>query len=262
MPNVFPTRFTLPLARESRFTSRINRTPDFTEIRAQDQTGPLFLWNLQLGPLTDADAATLQNFYAACNGGYQSFAFLDPLDNLLQWSEDFTQACWQKTSPSSFGITSGGSDPLGGSGAQTLSNTTAAVNTVSQSLAVNPQGLTLTASVWLLGSGAPITLRVSDGGSQNFAATISPAGSWQRYTVTGTFAASGSEIVWAADLPANAGAEFFGAQLAAMPGPGAYTRTTTVSGFHPNCCFDSQSLAHRVIAPNQNQVTVSIMEHA
>ena len=78
----------------------------------------------------------------------------------------------------------------------------------------------------------------------------------------GTFAAGGSQIVWSADLPANGSAEFFGAQLVATPGPGAYTKTTTVSGFHPNCCFDSQSLAHRATAPNQNQVNVSIVEHA
>jgi hypothetical protein len=261
MSEVFPTRYTLPLEREARFTSRVNRMPDFTEIRDQDQTSPLFRWNLQLGPLTDADATTLQSFYAACNGGYQTFAFLDPLDNLLQWSEDFTQAAWQKTAPSFLGITSGGSDPLGGTGAQTLANTRASVNTVSQTLAANPQGMTLTASVWLIGS-SPITLRVSDGGSQTFAVTVSPTGSWQRYTVTGTFAASGSQIVWSADLPANASAEFFGAQLVATPGPGAYTRTTTVSGFHPNCCFDSQSFTHRALAVNQNQVTVSIVEHA
>jgi hypothetical protein len=261
MSEVFPTLATLPLTREARFTSRINRTPDYTEMRAQDQTGPLFRWSLQLGPLSDAEATTLQSFYATCNGGYQTFAFLDPLDNLLQWSQDVTQACWQATSPSSLQVTSGGSDPLGGSGAQTLLNTVASVNTVSQSLAANPQGMTLTASVWLIGS-APVTLRVSDGGSQNFAAVISPTGSWQRYTVTGTFAASGSQIVWAVDLPANGSAELFGAQLVATPGPGAYTRTTTVSGFHPHCCFDSQSLAHRVTAPNQNEVSVSLVEHA
>jgi hypothetical protein len=261
MSEVFPTLFTLPLARESRFTSRINRTPDYTEMRAQDQTGPLFRWNLQLGPLSDAEATTLQNFYATCNGGYQTFAFLDPLDNLLQWSEDFSQACWHATLPSSFNVASGGSDPLGGSGAQTVTNSSASVNTVSQTLAASPQGITLTASVWLKGS-APITLHVSDGGSQDFAVVVSPTGSWQRYVITGTFAAGGSQIVWAADLPGNSGAEFFGAQLAATPGPGAYTRTTTVSGFHPNCCFDSQALAHRVIAPNQNQVSVSVVEHA
>jgi hypothetical protein len=260
MSEVFPNLATLPLTREARFTSRINRTPDYTEMRAQDQTGPLFRWNLQLGPLTDAEATTLQNFYATCNGGYQTFAFLDPLDNLLQWSEDVTQASWQATSPSSLQVTSGGSDPLGGSGAQTLLNTIASVNTVSQSLATNPQGMTLTASVWLIGS-VPVTLRVSDGGAQNFAAIVSPTGSWQRHTLTGTFAASGSQIVWALDLPANGGAELFGAQLVTTPGPGAYTRTTTVSGFHPNCCF-SQSLAHRVTAPNQNEVSVSIVEHA
>jgi hypothetical protein len=262
MPEVFPTRFTLPLSREARFTSRVSRTPDFTEMRAADQATTLFRWDLQVGPLTDADATSLQAFYASCNGGYQSFVFLDPLDNLLNWSEDFAQSCWLKTIPSSLRIAGGGTDPLGGSAAQTLTNTVGSVNTISQTLTANPQGTTLTASVWLIGLGAPVTLRLSDGGSQNFATTVSPGPSWQRYFVIGAFAASGSQITWAADLPANGSAQFFGAQLVATRGPGTYTRTTTVSGFHPNCCFDSQSFAHRVIAPNQNQITCSVMEHA
>src|ERR1035438_8955532 len=100
MSNVFPTRFTLPLTRQVRFTSRVNRAPDFTEFRAQDQPTPLYRWDLQLGPLSDTDATTVVSFYNSCGGPYQSFAFLDPLDNLLLWSEDITQSAWQKTTPS------------------------------------------------------------------------------------------------------------------------------------------------------------------
>ncbi|GEM_PF-1067923 len=261
MLEIFPTIFTLPLSREERFTSRVNRMPDYSELRAQDQSTPLSRWNLQFGPLTDAEATTLQSFYASCNGGYDSFAFLDPLDNLLQWSENFAQAPWQATTPSGLSIASGIADPLGGSAAQSLTNTSGAVNTISQALAVNPQGMTLTASVWLIGSSA-VTLRVSDGGSQSVSTILSLTGTWKRYSVTGVFAATGSQIVWSVDLPVGGSAEFFGAQLVVAPGPGAYARTTTVSGFHPNCCFDSQNFSHRVIAPSQNQVSVSIVEHA
>jgi hypothetical protein len=260
MPEVFPTRFTLPMTRESRYTTRVNRMPDFTEARTADQVSPLFRWDLQLGPLSDADAATIQSFYAARNGGYETFAFLDPLDNLLQWSEDFSQSAWQKSNPSSFAVSGGVTDPFGGSAAQTLSNSSGATNTVSQTLVANPAGITFTASVWLQGSGN-VTLRVTDGAGQTASTVAALSGSWKRYVVTGNFPSAGTQIIWSADLAASAGANFFGAQLVPLQGPGAYTRTTVVSGFHPNCCFDS-GLTHRVVSPGVNQMKVSVIEHS
>src|SRR5260221_12801405 len=100
MPEIFPPRFTLPLTREARFTSRVSRTPDLTESRAQDQAGPLLHWDLQLGPLSDAETAETRSFYAARNGGYERFVFLDPLDNLLRRSGNFTQSPWRMSTPS------------------------------------------------------------------------------------------------------------------------------------------------------------------
>jgi hypothetical protein len=258
MSSVFPTRFTLPLTREARFTTRLNRAPDFTEVRTQDQLTPLFRWNLQLGPLSDSDLAAIQSFHASCGGAYQSFVFLDPLDNLLSWSEDFAQAVWQETAPSGVVITSGIADPFGGTTAQNIANTSGAVNTLSQSIAANPQGITFTGSVWLIGAA---TLHVTDGGSQVFS-TPATASAWTRYSVTGAFAGSASQIIFAADIAAGASVSLFGAQLVATAGAGSYTRTTTVSGFHPNCAFDPQPLAHRVIGPGVNQVKLSITEHA
>lgn len=258
MSEIFPTRFSLPLSRELAFTTRLNRTPDFTELRAQDQPAPLFRWDLDLGPLSDADFAAVQNFHAARGGAYESFTFLDPLDNLLQWSEDFSQASWQKSSPSQITITFGVADPFGGSAAQTVTNTAGSTNTVSQSIAANPQGITATGSLWLRGT---VTLRLTDGGSQSFTRTVT-AVAWTRFILTGTFASSGAQMTFAVDFGVGASASLFGAQLVALPGAGAYTRTTTLCGFHPNCAFDARPLTHRVIAPGVNQVKLSIVEHA
>src|SRR5436309_7789297 len=122
MPETFPTRFTLPLAREVRFTSRLNRLSGGSELRTQDQIAPLFRWNLKIGPIGDAELSEIETFHAARGGAYESFVFLDPLDNLLRWSEDFSQFPWQKSNPSALQVSSGISDPLGGSAAQTLGN--------------------------------------------------------------------------------------------------------------------------------------------
>ncbi len=250
MPEVFPTRFTHPLTRELRFTTRTNRTADATEYRNADQANPLFRWDLSIGPLADADYAAIQNFHSSRGGAYETFVFLDPLDNLLQWSEDFSQAAWVKSNPSQIVIS-----------APTITNTGGSVNTVSQSIAANPQGITFTASVWLRGA-ATITLRLTDGAGTTFTSTAGLTGAWQRYSVSGTFVAPASSVTVAFDIPAGASADFLGAQLAATSGPGAYSRTTLISGFHPKCSFDSQPLAHRVAAPNVNFVKLSILEHA
>lgn len=235
MPEVFPPLATFPLSREARFTTRLNQMADLTEYRAAERAVPLFRWDLTLGPVTDAEVSTVRDFFQARGGGYESFCFFDPLDNLLQWSEDFSQAAWQKSSPADMQITSGVADPMGGMAAQTLSNTGTASNIVKQTIPMNPVGITFTGSFWMKAATAPVS-------------------NWKRFLVTGTQA--GLEI----EIPAGASVDLFGAQLVAAAGPANYTRTTTVSGFHSNCRFESAAFDHRVLAPNVNQLRLAISE--
>ena len=261
MPPVFPPRFTYPLAREVRFNTRLNRMADWREYRATELATPLLRWELDLEPLEDTDLASLEAFFNARGGPYESFVFLDPLDNLLQWSEDFTQAAWQKTSPADLQITPGVADPLGGTAAQTLSNTGAASNAVRQFIAAPPAGITFTGSVWLKASGASLTLRLTDTAAEAFSRTVTPGPQWSRFHLTATFASSGTQVGWEIEIPPGATVEAFGAQMVAAKGPDGYTRTTTVSGFHPTCRFETETFTHRALGPNVNQARLAIVEH-
>lgn len=60
-------------------------------------TGERVEWRLKFSGLTDAEAATLQQFHRDMRGSYHCFRFCDPLRNLLAWSEDPTQAPWTRT---------------------------------------------------------------------------------------------------------------------------------------------------------------------
>jgi hypothetical protein len=245
MPEVFPPFATYPLTREVHFATRVNQMPDLTEYRATETATPLFRWDLTLEPLTDIEAATVQSFLQARGGGYESFSFLDPLDNLLQWSEDFTQAVWQKSAPADLVVTG-----------QTLLNIGATALVVRQTIPVNPAGITFTGSAWMKAATAPITLRLT-GGVQT---TFTPASGWTRFSVSEQFTVAAAQTGVDIEIPAGASVDVAGAQLVAAPGPANYTRTTTVSGFHANCRFASDVFDHRVLAPNANHVRVVISE--
>ncbi len=240
MPEVFPTLATFPLSREIRFATRLNQMTDLTEYRTADSAAPLFRWDLAIGPLSDAEAATVRDFFQARGGGYESFCFFDPLDNLLQWSEDFSQAAWQKSSPADLQISG-----------QTLTNTGASPNVVKQTIAVSTAGITFTGSVSLKAATAPVTLRLTGGAQQ----TVTPGSDWRRFSMTDG-SVTGLEI----EIAPGASVDVFGAQLVAANGPANYMRTTTVSGVHLNCRFDPSVFDHRVLAPNVNHIKLTVTE--
>jgi hypothetical protein len=248
----FPPIATYPLSREARYVTRLNRTADFTEYRAPDAATPRFAWDVDIGPVTDAEAAQVLSFYQTRGGGYESFAFLDPMDNLLLWSEDFSQAAWVKSLPANLSITPGVSDPFGENAAQTLANTAGTPNVVSQEVAADPSGITFTASVWLKSATAPVTLRLAGGPST----TVTPAATWTRFMARG----AANPLRFELEIPGGASVDVFGAQLVALPGPGNYVRTTTESGCHPACRFEG-GIEHRALGPDHNTLKLRIYAH-
>jgi hypothetical protein len=230
--DIFPPLAAYPLTREVRYTSRLNRLAGAVEYRATD-AGPRLLWNVTL-ELTDAELAQVQAFYQARGGQYEAFSFLDPLDNLLRWSEDFSQAAWVKSDPANLHISG-----------FTLANSGAGPNVVRQAVAL--PGVEVTGSVWLQAATAPITLRLTGGPER----AVHPGPVWRRYTLTGT--GTGFEL----EIPADAGVDATAAQLVAGPAPGNYVRSGAAGGLHSNCHFDS-ALEHRALAPNWNQVRLNI----
>ncbi len=77
MSEVFAAPATYPLSRAMRFITRRNRLADLTEYRTPDLLTPKFEWDLDLGPLSDAEITAVENFFASHGGPYESFVFLD-----------------------------------------------------------------------------------------------------------------------------------------------------------------------------------------
>jgi hypothetical protein len=264
MPKVLSIRGDFPIAREACFLTRRNCLDDGTEYRTPEQAAPLYRWEIDLGGRSDAELRELEDSFLALGGPYESFVFLDPLANLLKWSEDFSQAVWTKSHPGDLTVVAGLADPLGGNGGRTLINYGPVANSISQQLDASPAGRQFTASIWLRsGTPAPVQLVLHDGGAESHSLAILPGSSWRRYWLTAGFGAeAGSKTVFRFDVPALGTLEAFGAQLMALPSPAPYSRTTTVSGFHPHCRFANDVFSHRLAAFGQNDLRLSIVEFA
>src|SRR5579859_4514131 len=105
-----------PLSTKEMFATRMNKFADFSRQTFAQLANPLSSWVLNLSMLTDAEASDWKDLFEATQGAYAPFSFIDPWDNLLQYSETQENVIWQVSNVAvaadssvadPFGITSG-----------------------------------------------------------------------------------------------------------------------------------------------------------
>ena len=128
--------------------------------------------------MTDGRGGKVQQLFSRrAQGQYGSFLFVDPMANLLAWSEDFTRPDWQ---PGLLQISTGAKDPLGTMRACAAVNPGQAEQSLTQTLNV-PGDYVACLSVWARSDSSTSLALTRDGLRSNFALT--PA--WTRYSVSG-----------------------------------------------------------------------------
>jgi hypothetical protein len=221
--------------------------------------------------ITDAEVASLYSFLQGMRGKWGSFGFLDPGGNLLQYSEDFTQAYWTKTVVS---VGSAVTDPFGGNLATAL---TSSSSNGYITAVIGPSGggllnYVLNASAWVRATGGGQTICIgfldSTGSGYSVKTYQLPNGSWVRISWNVQMWSSnyfrfilGGENTWGS----GATIDVFGCQVAPTKGEGAYVRTSGPMGpsygWHPNCRFDVDMIMRTSLGPNQNQLELLVQEH-
>jgi hypothetical protein len=101
-----------PVTRSVNMRTVANQLPSGFTIRMADTGAQKVQWRLVYSDLTDGERSSLESLFEASQGQLNTFTFLDPTDNLLMWSEDWTQAVW--TPDPLLQVASGVEDPLGG----------------------------------------------------------------------------------------------------------------------------------------------------
>ena len=213
-------------------------------------------WQLQYLGLTDRERTAIEQLFEAAEGRLTTFSFLDPTDNLLLWSEDYTKSVW--TVDPLLQVTSGIADPFGGSGATQLTNTAQAAQSAAQSIG-GASWFQYCFSVYLR-SDTPSTIQiVFSAAGQELRSAIAVSTMWTRATKTGSIPSNLDVISFRLELPAGARVSAFGAQVEPQLAAGHYKKTLDRAGVYSGTRFDSDSLTITTDTPNQHSCSVSLV---
>jgi hypothetical protein len=239
-----------PITKRRQTRTVMNRLADGSSVRLADVPGASTGWQLQYAGITDAEMASLQQFFELCEGSLNGFTFVDPTGNLLAWSEDLTNSVWQPGPLLT--VTAGVADPFGGTLGYHLANSGNAAQGVSQTLNA-PGGYVYSLSVYAKSAvAAPVTLSIA---SQT--KTVTVGSSWTRLSLTASTNTSATSVIFTVQCGPGA-IDIYGPQVDAQPAPSAYKKSTT-GGVYQNSRFQDDTLTCISTDPNFNSVTVSIL---
>src|SRR5207253_9091970 len=83
-----------PVTRRNQRRTVTNLLADGSDLRMEDTPAAQVVWDLTYNHLTAGELMNLLQLFDAVEGRLGTFTFLDPTDNLLNWTEDLTQNVW------------------------------------------------------------------------------------------------------------------------------------------------------------------------
>lgn len=245
-----------PVARSLDMRAVANQLPSGFTIRMSDPGWQKVQWQLRYSGLTDGERSSIENLFEASEGQLNTFTFLDPMANLLAWSEDWTQAVW--TADPLLQVTSGAADPFGTNNAMQLTNTGQTAQQIVQSIA-GPSDFLYCYSVYVQ-SAAPTTIQLVQTTTGQTTLTPAAAGaSWTRVITPVSLASAQDGIGFGVQLPPGAQVQVFGAQVEAQPEAGLYKETTDLGGVYTNTRFSMDLLTFTANAVNQHSGQVDLI---
>jgi len=245
-----------PVTRRTNMRTVSNQLASGFTVRMADPGAQKVQWQLRYSSLTDAERASIESLFESSEGQLNTFTFLDPTDNLLMWSEDWTQTVW--TADPLLQISGGVSDPLGGANGMQLTNTAQTTQKIVQ-LTSGPSSFLYCYSVYVK-SAVPATIQlVVEATGQTSLTAISTGASWQRVIKSGSLTVQQDGISFGVQLPAGVQVDTFGAQVEAQPGAGLYKKTIDLAGVYPSARFSSDLLSFTATAPNQNSCQIGLI---
>jgi hypothetical protein len=223
-----------PVSRSRRWRAIVNQMENGEVIMLPDTAAGQIQWKLSYQDLTDAEVQSLSDLFTASQGEFAAFTFIDPLANLLGWSESLSQSSWQLgLLQTAAGVT----DPLGTLRASSLTNSSAGTQSLQQSLGVSGDYVACF-SVYLRSNMAGTVTLQRDG----TALTVILSAAWQRVFVNGTGIGGAGQSTFSIALPAGLTVDVWGLQVEAQPYPSAYKQTTAALGIYEETYFDGDVL--------------------
>jgi hypothetical protein len=233
----------------------VNQLLDGRTVKLADSGATLLEWQLAFQNLADAEIATLQQFFASCEGQLNAFTFTDSLGNLLAWSELLTQPSWQASTL--LQLSSGIADPNGGTAATRIANPTSSDLAFEQAVSA-PGWFTYCFSLYAKSQGTTnITLtRHAGTGSDSRSYALQTA--WRRVSLGGGTNTTAESVTVGITIPAGQTVDVFGLQLEPQLAASPYKPSYSAGGVYSSAHFGQDVLTVTTTGPNRHQCTLTI----
>lgn len=233
-----------PVVRRRRTRSVVNESPGGGRLAWADANAERVEWELPLSGLTATEWFAIESLYEACGGRLRSFVFLDPVENLLGWSEDLRAAIWTV-------------DPMLSIDAGRLVNAGQAAQGLRQTLAA-PSWFQYCLSLQVRSeSRSPVRLFVRSA-EREAAATVETGPEWRPVWLEARPGETAEAVTCGLELAPGAAVEVSGLQLEAQSSPSAYNSTAARGGVYPACRFANDTLRSTAEGVDQYSALVRI----
>jgi hypothetical protein len=223
-----------PVTRSRKWRAITNSLESGERIMLPDTTAGQIGWKLSYRELQDLEVQSLSDLFAASQGEFGAFTFIDPLANLLGWSENLTQSAWQ---PGLLTSSADVADPLGTARASSITNSSAGTQFLQQTLGL-PGNYVTCFSVYLRSDSAGAAGLQRD----NWQVQVSLSPVWKRVFLSGVGAPGAVQSTFSVALSAGQSIDVWGLQVEAQPYPSAYKQTTAALGIYEETYFGDDEL--------------------
>ena len=240
-----------PVQKTRRARTVVNQAADGSRIKLEDPAAEVTEWQLSYTDLSDDEAETLRTFFHDAEGTLNGFTFLDPVGNLLAWSEQLDNLVWQKDPL--LNLTGGVADPRGGTRAWRLSNAGGAEQSLGQTLAA-PGDYLYCMSAWVrAASGTSLRLTATGDGAVRPVSSV-----WTRIAWTTNGGAGATSVRFGIEIGAGDAVEVYGLQVEAQAAASGY-RASGLGGVYEDAHLGDDALAITRTDVNRNSCTVKII---
>ena len=239
-----------PLQRSRKWRMIVNELEDGEQVVLPDLKAGEIDWKLSYSDLADTEVQNLNSLFTAMQGQFGAFTFIDPLANLLAWSEDFTKPAWQV---GLLQTQTGIADPLGTQRASSVANGTTGTQAVAQTLGISGDYVTCF-SLWVRSSSAGTLVLQRD----SAVTTITVRSGWNRVYLNGTGTAGATQSTFSVTLAPGQTVDIWGPQVEAQPYPSAYRQTVAARGIYEETYFGSDALKITSEAPGLSSCTIAL----
>ena len=244
-----------PLKKHLRLRTVENQMMDGSRIVQRGRQPLVTGWELRYNGLTDAERVAIEQFHSHTEGRLQSFTFLDPMSNLLRWSEDLSKPVW--TRDAGFAVTGGVASPEGSLRASRLTNNTVISQRIKQTVSA-PGSSTYCFSVRARAAQPSTFILFMAEGSSRIAQEVVATSAWGTYWVSGSFQSAVETMEFGVEAPAGQIIDIFGMQCAPQTGPGDYVRTGSASAVYSGVRFADDRLSFTTNGPDDTAMTVRL----